>query len=273
MRYIKLTAQYMYKNILYISLVMLVPSLIIGMLTEPCSMIKFFAEFNQNELVTFGDIFLTQSELNWKSLLIGLLLAPIVMIFISMLCGLESKHMRWGILSADGLWKRVNNNFLPVFKLSILFLLSMELYALICSAFTFLWVKVIRNAAASLAVTIVTNVLLGLVLFAVMLLLILALPIMSITGFNMRKALGESIVLLKGKFFKIVFAVVVPLIVPYIIMAVLASFGFWWRIFINTILYMFIIPYIITLMYVSYCDIADIDREDLKSKYLKIVEE
>ncbi|MDE6967975.1 MAG: hypothetical protein K2P12_04875 [Clostridia bacterium] len=272
MRFARLAFQYLRKNFWYLAIVTLIPSVILGLFTEPCSMIAFFAGFNQNQLVTFGDVFLSISELNWKTLVAGIFAVPIISVFLSMVCGLESKHMRWGILSREGLIKRVNNNFLPVFKLIIVFLLTMECYAVICSLFTFLWVKVIHKAAVALALTITFNVMFFIVMLFIMVLLSLTLPIMSITGLNLRKAIAESTTLLKGRFFRMLFAVVVPMLIPYAIMATLAVFGFWWRVFINVILLIFVFSYYITLMYTTYLDIEDIDREDLKNKYLKLVE-
>ena len=272
MRFSRLALQYCHKNWWYLAIATLVPSVVMGLLTEPCTMIQLFANFNQAKLVTFGDVFFAISELNWKSVVAGIFAVPIFSIFFSMVCGLESKHMRWGILSGEGLSKRINNNFLPVFKLMLVFIFVMELYAVICSLFTFLWVKVARKAVVALGLTITVNVILFIVMLSAMILLSLTLPVMSITGVSLRKAIAESITLLKGKFFRMMFAVVVPMLIPYVIMAVLAAFGFWWRKIINIFLFIYVFSYYITLMYTTYLDIADIDREDLKNKYLKLVE-
>ena len=96
---------------------------------------------------------------------------------------------------------------------------------------------------------------------------------MSVRGLNLRKAIAESVSLMKGKFFRMLFAVVVPMLIPYVVMAVLAVFDFWWRKIINIFLFVYVFSYYITLMYTSFMDIEDIDREDLKNKYLKMVEE
>ena len=273
MRFARLALQYLRKNFWYLALVTLIPSVVMGLLTEPCTMIQFFVEFDQTKLITFKDVFFSISELNWKSLLIGAAAVLIFSAFFSMLCGLESKHMRWGILPSEGLPKRINNNYLPVIKLILVFLFLMELYAVICSLFTFLWVKVIHKAAVALAMTIIFNVVLFLVMLSAMILLSLTLPVMSISGLTLRKAMAESVALMKGKFFRMMFAVVIPMIIPYVVMATLAAFGFWWRRIINIFLFIYIFSYYITLMYTSYLDIEDIDREDLKNKYLKLVED
>ncbi len=273
MRFARLALQYLRKNFWYLALATLVPSVVMGLLTEPCTMIRLFAHFDQSKLVTFADVFFAISELNWISLLIGIAAVLIFSVFFSIVCGLESKHMRWGILSGKGLSKRINNNFLPVIKIMLVFLFIMELYAVICTLFTFLWVKVIRKTVVALTLTIIFNVAFFLVMLFAMILLSLTLPIMSVRGLNLRKAIAESVSLMKGKFFRMLFAVVVPMLIPYVVMAVLAAFDFWWRKIINIFLFVYVFSYYITLMYTSFMDIEDIDREDLKNKYLKMVEE
>lgn len=273
MRYTRLAFQYLIKNFWYLALATLVPAVVMGLFTEPCSMIQLFANFNFVELATFGDVFTAISELNWWSLLAGVFAVPIFSVFFSIVCGLESKHMRWGILSGDGLPRRINNNFLPVFELIIVFLLAMELYALICSLFTFLWVKVVQKFAVKLALTIIFNVVIFLVMLCIMVMFSLTLPIMSVSGLSLRKALAGSVTLLKGKYFKMLFAVVVPMLIPYAAMGAMAAFDFKWRGIINIVIFIFIFSYYITLMYTTYFDIEDIDREDLKNKYLKLVED
>ena len=108
MRFSRLALQYCHKNWWYLAIATLVPSVVMGLLTEPCTMIQLFANFNQAKLVTFGDVFFAISELNWKSVVAGIFAVPIFSIFFSIVCGLESKHMRWGILSGEGLSKRIN---------------------------------------------------------------------------------------------------------------------------------------------------------------------
>ena len=56
MRFSRLALQYCRKNWWYLALATLVPSIVMGLLTEPCTMIQLFANFNQAKLVTFGEI-------------------------------------------------------------------------------------------------------------------------------------------------------------------------------------------------------------------------
>lgn len=253
---------------------MLVPAVLTGIFTNPCTMLDFFIGFDVEKYNTFADIFFAQSEIrSWVPLVIGLVIVPIIIIFISLLCGVESKHMRWGILSFKEIPRRINNNIMPVFKLVLAFLLLMQLYAVVCTTITFMWIKIFKKYVTALTLTIITNVFLFILLLIVFATVSLMLPIMSITGLNMKKAFVESMMLVKGKFIKILFAILLPLVIPYTIMGVLSAyFNAWWLKIVNAVMYLFIYSYYITFMYVTYCDIADIDREDLKNKYLKLME-
>ncbi len=62
MRFARLALQYLRKNFWYLALVTLIPSVVMGLLTEPCTMIQFFVEFDQTKLITFKDVFFSISE-------------------------------------------------------------------------------------------------------------------------------------------------------------------------------------------------------------------
>ena len=268
MGYIKQSLIYYKKNLLYVLLLSLVPAIIVGAGTEPCSMLQFFINFTDGNYKTFGDIFLAQSEVTWRSFLIGVLVFPLIIASISAFAGMISRHMRYGVLDFDNFTRRINNNFLQVFLLSIIFLVLTQIYAIICTSITLVWVTTIDVNTTSLALTIVTNLIFMAILLMIFAFCSVALPIMSISGLGIKKALAESIRLVKTKILKVIVAIVVPLIIPYTIMGVLAGFDFWWRKIINPFIFLFIIGYIMILMYIIYCDVADFDREDVKDKYV-----
>lgn len=267
MGYIKQSLIYYKKNLFYVLLLSLVPAIIIGGGTEPCSMLQFFINFPHGNYNTFGDIFLAQSELSWRSILIGIVIFPLFIASISAFAGMISRHFRYGILNFDNFARRINNNFLQVFLLSVMFLLLTQIYAIICTSITLVWVTTIGINTTSLALTIVTNLIFMAIVLVIFAFCSVALPIMSISGLGIKKALAESIRLVKPKIFKVIIAIVLPLIIPYTIMGVLAGFDFWWRKIINPFIFLFIIGYLMILMYIIYCDVADFDREDIKDKY------
>ncbi len=268
MRYIKLSLQYMFKNFFQLFLVVLIPSIIAGLVSEACSTVKFLAEFKEGNYQSFTSIYLAMGDYDWKNIVAGVLLLPVAVIMISGACGLVSRHMRLGIMNFNNFNRRINNNFLVVLKTIILLLVALQIYAIIISATTFLWVKLFATIQGAYVMTIISNVIMMISMVLFVSVFMLSVPTMSITGLNMRGAMAESMTMIKGNFLRILLAVVFPLVTVYAGMCVLAAFGIWWRWIIYPIGFIFILSYYISLMYSSYCDIADVDREDLKNKYL-----
>lgn len=264
MRYSKLALQYLKKNFLYVFALTFVPAVIIGTATEPTSLLIYFRDFLSSNSKTFVEIFNANSEMNLMSALLALIIVPIVMLFISALCGIESKHMRLGEFSMNRIMTRVNNNFLSVIKVGIVFVLIFQLFALFSTSFAVMWIAIFGIGRRALAFIIVTDVILMVALIYVMSSMLLWLPIMSITGLSMRKAFVENLEMIKGKTIKLFLSVAIPLILPFAVMSPLAYFDVPFRMIVNVAMYWIMLAYYITLMYVSYCDIADIDREDLK---------
>ena len=268
MRYIKLSLQYMTKNFLSLFAVLLVPSIILGLTTEPSSMVRFFVGFKDSNYDSFGQIFFDQSELKWRMLLISLLCIPLIIVFISGACGMVSRHMRLGVLDFKNFNRRINNNFILILKSVIVILIISQLYAVFCTSTTFLWVKVIPEINGALTMTIITNVLAMLTVVMLFAIFCLAIPTMSVTGLGLRRALAESMSMVKGHYIKMLFAIIFPMIIPYAALSALAAFDYWWRIIIYPFFFLLTFSYYISFLYVTYFDIADVDRDDLKNKYV-----
>lgn len=268
MRYIKLSFGYIFHNFWWVLLLSLVPGIILGLFTEPTSIFKFLLNIDANIESGFSAIFSNVSELNWFSLLFGIILLPIFSVFISALCGIESRHMRLGIRDLKGYFKRVNNNILPVILMTIVLLLALQIMALLFSAFSYLWIKTISYIPLAIGLTVTTAVVFMLILLVLVSLLIIWLPTMSITGLNAKKALGTAFSNMRGKIFNVYLAVTLPLIPMFAIMCLMSAYDFRFAFLINIILYSFMVMYFVTLMYVAYCDINDIDREDKKDPFL-----
>ena len=268
MRYIKLSLKYMFKNFFELLLVVLLPAVIAGLVSESCSTVRFLAGFMDGSYDSFTSVYLSMGDYDWKNIVAGVLMLPVAVIMLSGACGMVSRHMRLGVLNFKNFNRRINNNFLVILKTTLLLIVLMQIYAIIISATTFLWVKLFATIEGAYAMTIISNVVMILSVTLFVSVFMLSVPTMSITGLNMRRAMAESMTMIKGNFFRIFFAVIFPLCTVYALMCVLAAFGFWWRWILYPIGFVLIFSYYISLMYSSYCDIADVDREDLKSKYL-----
>lgn len=262
MRYVKLTLSYMWHNALYLLMFSLIPALLLGLLTNPANGADFLRDFSM--LNEFSDIFGSISELNWKSALIAIAVIPVILIFLSAMCGCISRHMRRGRYGFDKFFRRVNNNILYAFIILISLIIALQLVALFSSAFTIMWIKFFGNGRVGMALSAVTLIVLWGIFLMIASLCVVWLPTMTITGLNPIKALAESMRSSKGNYWKLFIAVLLPL-VPYFGVAIpLSFFEVTARQLVFVVLNLLLLPYYITLMYTAYCDINDIDREDLK---------
>lgn len=262
MKYIKLTLQYMYQNIWYVLLFAIVPSLLLGFLTNPASNMEFIRDFAN--LHTFTEIFSAMSELNLKNFLIALPVFPILLVIFSAASGIISKHMRRGIFNFNKFFRSVNNNIMYTLVVGISLLAAFELAALLNASLATLWIKAFDNGRVALTLSIITICVSWIVLLLIATVSLLWLPTMSVTGLNPAKALAESFRNLKGKIWKVLFAIAIPLIIYFVICAPLSYFVVPGRRVVYTLVYMFMLPYALILMFSVYCDVNDIDREDLR---------
>lgn len=262
MKYIKLTLQYMYHNIWYVLLFAIVPALLLGFLTNPASNMEFIRDFTN--LHTFTEIFSTMSELNLKNFLIALPVFPILLVIFSAASGIISKHMRRGIFNFNKFFRSVNNNILYTLVAGFSLLLAFELVALLNASFATLWIRIFENGRVGLTLSIVTMCVTWIILLLFAAVSLLWLPTMSVTGLNPAKALSESFRSLKGNIWKVLIAIVLPLMIYFAICAPLSYFAVPGRHIIYSLVYMFMLPYALILMFSVYCEVNDIDREDLR---------
>lgn len=262
MKYIKLSLQYMYHNIWYVLLFAVVPSLLLGFLTNPASNMEFIRDFAN--LHTFTEIFSAMSELNLKNFLIALPVFPVLLVIFSAASGIISKHMRRGIFNFNKFFRSVNNNIMYTLVVGFSLLAAFELAALLNASFATLWIRSFGNGRIGLTLSIVTMSVSWIILLLIATVSLLWLPTMSVTGLNPAKALAESFRSLKGKIWKVLFAIALPLVFYFAICAPLSYFVVPARQFIYTLVYLFMLPYALILMFAVYCDVNDIDREDLR---------
>lgn len=262
MKYIKLTLQYMYQNIWYVLLFAIVPSLLLGFLTNPASNMEFIRDFAN--LHTFSEIFSSMSELNLKNFLIALPVFPVLLVIFSAASGIISKHMRRGIFNFNKFFRSVNNNIMYTLVVGFSLLAAFELAALLNASLATLWIKAFGNGRVGLTLSILTICVSWVVLLLIATVSLLWLPTMSVTGLNPAKALAESFRNLKGKIWKVLFAIALPLLFYFVICAPLSYFVVPGRQVVYTLVYLFMLPYALILMFTVYCEVNDIDREDLR---------
>lgn len=266
MKFIKLTLEYLRRNWLYVLILSLVPGILLAIFTNPTSVLNLLVKIaNDPDKEMFITIISTVSEIRWWRILIFVPVLPICAVFVSALAGYESKHMRLGIININGFFRRVNNNIVNVIIIMLMFVILMQVFALLFSAITFLWVKVCSSVVACVVLSSITAVILMILCLFFVTIFVPLLPIMSITGLSVGKAMAESVKAVRGNIFKLFFAVCIPLIPIYLVLGLLGAYEVPYRKLVTCVMYTLMIMYYFTLMYCSYFSLLDIDREDLRN--------
>jgi len=271
MSYSRMTLAYMGRNFLKSMGLMLIPTLIFGIFIQPLSMLEVIVSIGRKEQTynSFLEIFkkINGFDHMWKFvfLAIALLLALVI---ISLESGYNRQNMRYGSVSR-GIWKNawtyLNDNFLSVFKYSIVILISLEVVAILMSTFLYTTIKLFRNALPMCIIVALLFILLEIYFIAVT---ILAIPNMTMKGFGLFKAIGQSIYSLSAKSIKLFFSVLwvaALLVLPMIFLIIFPFNGVKYLLAVFSVLFYWImISYSCALTYVVYFDVEELEREDLK---------
>ena len=181
---------------------------------------------------------------------------------------LLEKHMRIGKQTFNGLWGKLNDNFISTAGVVLLVIGIYELWALLLSAFLFFLSRI------TIAVVAYTFVVLVFIAFHVLLMLMIGaiylwLPCMQITGFRAVEALTYSYQLMSPIKAKIVMMQLAILTFTEALICVCAVFLPMAIVFksIATILYASILMIFCVRMQIAYFDRDQIERADLAKYY------
>ena len=138
MKYFKLTFDYLKKkNILYVLLFAVVPTIFIGALLRPFALFEFICNYPSMVVTGFGSIFNSLFSFTFLDVFLFILGIFIVSIFVSMMIGQLENHMRSGKINLKSSITFLNNNFLVVFVnllilIILLFVLLFLYSAIMC---------------------------------------------------------------------------------------------------------------------------------------------
>ena len=133
MKYFKLTFDYLKKkNILYVLLFAVVPTIFIGALLRPFALFEFICNYPSMVVTGFGSIFNSLFSFTFLDVFLFILGIFIVSIFVSMMIGQLENHMRSGKINLKSSITFLNNNFLVVFVnlLILIILLFVQIAAI-----------------------------------------------------------------------------------------------------------------------------------------------
>jgi hypothetical protein len=273
MKYTVQTGRYIFKNFFYVVLFALFPALFlsISLAGEEISKVLKAIFIGNFSAWTFSDLFCAISVLNfssWRSAITGIVGVVAIVPCVALLMAFLDKHLRFGKRTFNGLWSKLNDNFISTLGYTVLFLVIYEVWALLTSALLFF----LSRIPSPIAVYIVG----GLVYLAMHVVLLYAidaiylwLPCMQITGFPAVEALQYSHQLVTEVKWKILVGQLLFLLGTEGLLAACAwflpetvVFTLW-----TTVLFTLLLLFYCVRMVIAYFDRDHIERADLRKYY------
>lgn len=273
MKYTLQSGKYIFKNFPYVFAFALLPAVFLSVSTDKDALIAVLDAFFQGRLTswTFPELFRAISVLNfgsWQSIVFGLIGILVAVPCVALLTALLEKHFRIGKRTFNGLWSKLNDNFISTCGFTVLLVLIYEVWALITAAVLFF---ISRMAMEILAYSLTVAFLLGLhlVLLYIVGTVYLWLPCMQITGFRALEALHYSYQLIQPVRWQVLGGQAFFLLLTETLICVCAWYIHASLVFmlITTALYAFLIMLFCVRMEVAYFDRDHIQRSDLTYYY------
>ena len=272
MRYTFKSIQYFFKNLVYLLPFILLPAFFLALSMDVKALAVFSkAIFNgKRELISFTIVFHAVSVFNFHSLgafFAGCAVIVLMVIGGAILMALIDKHMRIGKRTFNGVFSKLNDNFLSTVVLCLLFIVIYEIWALVISSVLTL-VNMLKDDAMAYSLAIIAFFASQYIFNLILSVFYLWLPCLQITGFRPFEALRYSNQLISpvlgavalGQFLSLLFAEVAFLLIAYF------SKG-WVLIAFASALYTYMIAIFCIRMLIIYFDRTQMERMDLPKMY------
>ena len=273
MKYTILTGKYIFKNFFYVVLFALIPAFALSLSLAEAEIISVLnaVAIGDFSTWTFFDLFSAISVLNfssWHSVLSGIVGAIAIVPCVALLMAFLDKHMRFGKRTFNGLWPKLNDNFISTFGYTVLFLAIYEVWALLLSAILFL-TSLLPNVIAIYIIGGAVFVGMHIALLSAIGAIYLWLPCMQITGFQAVEALQYSHQLVTSVRWRILIGQLFFLFLTEGLIVVCARFlpnGIIFTV-LTTVLFTFLLLFYCIRMVIAYFDRDHIERADLRKYY------
>lgn len=270
MKYVKLTFQYMRnKHFWKLILLTIVPSFMLALVSSFGSTIKLFIGFFNLEEFDFKTIHRliddrSMKNINWLYYVSMVLILLLLTIILSIFIGTMQRHMRTGKFQITNIAKRVNENFMPSFLSLLAVYIFIFLYGILVSVVLSLWFTITKNKIATFVLSLIFMIGAFIVMVFIIALFSMTAPNIVCTGQKIRDSVSLSIRTVGANIFKLSFAFIFPLI-PLFAIQIGISFANIRLLQFFTDFFMMIVLscYYPVLIFVSYYDLFDRDREDL----------
>lgn len=273
MKYTIQTGKYIFKNFFYVVLFAVIPAfaLSLSLAEEEIKNVLNAVRFGDFSTWTFSDLFSAISVLNfsdWHSILSGIVGLILLVPCVALLMAFLDKHLRFGKRTFNGLWSKLNDNFISTFGYTVLFVTIYEVWALLLSALLF-FVSLIPNAIAVYILGAVIFVVMHVALLSAIGAIYLWLPCMQITGFSAIEALQYSHQLVTSVRWKILLGQLLFLFVTEGLLMACVWFlpDFVLLTVLTTVLFTILLLIYCVRMVIAYFDRDQIERADLRRYY------
>lgn len=273
MKYTAQSSKYVAKNFPYLFPFAILPAIFLAISTDKAAIEKVLTAILQKNVHawSFGEIFRAISVLNfvgWESIVFGIVGILAIIPCVALLMALLEKHMRIGKRTFNGLWGKLNDNFISTAGYALLLLGIYEFWALLAAAFLFLVSRITIFWLAMVFVVLVF-ILFHILLIVAISTIYLWLPCMQITGFRAYEALVYSYQLMGQIKNLIIAAQLCVLILTEGLICVCAYFIRNFLLFnvIVAVLYACLIMIFCVRMQIAYFDLDHIERADISKYY------
>ena len=273
MRYTLQSSKYVLKNFIYIFPFAVIPALFLSFSTDEEAMIAVLENFFSGKIGAwnFSNLFRAVSVLNfasWEAIAFGFVGIVAIVLCVSLMMALMEKHMRIGKRTFNGIFSKLNDNFLSTSGYAVLLLAIYELWSLITAALlSFAAIIPIPVLAYFFAIVVFLST--HFALLYLINIIYLWLPCMQITGFKAAEALYYSNQLAASVRWRILLGQAVSLFVmdALIYLCVLFAPNPFVFTLLTTLLYAFVILIYCVRMQIAYFDLDHIERADVKKYY------
>ncbi len=270
MKYTRQSAKYIARNFFYIFPLAILPAFLLSLSTDEVAISKVLTESLSGNIAawSFSELFHAISILsfgNWQSVVFGILGIIAIVPCVALIMAFLEKHFRIGKKTFNGLFSKLNDNFISTCGYALLFVAVYEIWALLTSAVVYVMSMLPMTVLANV-LSICFYVAMHVLLLYLVGLIYLWLPCMQITGFRAIEALQYSHQLVTPVKWRILGGQILFLLSTEAIICLCAVFVPGRLVFtlLTTALYAILLMLYFVRMQIAYFDRDQIERADLK---------
>ena len=270
MKFIKLGGKYAFKNIWWIGLLWLVPSVFVGLCCGPFQVVEFMNNYPTTAISGFGDVFKLLMPFGWQRVVFTILGILIIGICLSLFVGQSESHMRSGKLNFKEIFSYVNNDILVVLVNVIVLELINIFTTFIFGSIIFLFHLILSGLSnvptvlcSIIAIVICVGILLIYCLTTAMFLI--NIPNMISNGYSLKEGISSTSQLLGKSTFSLVLAYLLPYVVIIPFVSLLCKTNALWV--ANILSYFILTIYYSGLTMTAYFELSDTTRYDNRKYY------